>query len=1555
MADLRDFTKKNTVFVGTDGIRLPSGNNAQRVASANVDATLRYNTDIGGMEVYSPNGWTPLAAPPSISTVSPSTFSGESGTSFEIQGTNINPDAQVYFVTSNGATLLAATITYFGSSQIRATTPRNISVAEEPLSVRLVQQSGTVTKLNCIDAGGHPDWVTTAGTLGSIFGANTVNVYVTATDPENTAVTYQLSTGSLPGGLNFTTSNGLIQGVASSVLANTTYNFTIRATDTVNNNTDRSFSYTVLNRAPVINTAAGSLGTIYSGNAASASISAYDPDGGNLTYAVASGSLPTNSSLGTANGVIQGTPIVVTTNTTYTFSISATDEGSLTASNTYTYTVLNRPPLWNTAATLGSYSPETFTPITVNAYDPDGGSITYSLTSGSVPEGLTFVSANATITGTAPEVTDNTTSTFTVTATDPGSDANTRTFSLTIAPIIDAQFSNTILLLKNSGNTVIRDASANNLPLTVVGDARASNFSPFNTSWSTYFGTYATNSYLTYVPGTSVAFGTGDFTVECFAYWDSDPGSTANPYIIDTRGGGGAWAFSWNWTGGSNGSVLAWTKADGNYHQASTQMPLHQWNHCAYVRSGTTGTIYLNGVSILSFTDSTNYSASISLAYLGKRYSGDQANPGYQSNLRIVKGTAVYLSAFTPPTSKLTAIANTVLLTHQTGSFKDNSTANSGTGFTITTSGLPKAVGASPFSFEETDTTTGSIYFDGTGDYISNLPSDLLDFGSSEEFSIEFFAYFNSVPNSFGMLGLNAGIQQGYAIVYDVGGGHYLLSGKTDEVGSASLLRTQSAGTLYPYKWHHICFARRSGVMSIYLDGVRVATRSSDTTTYAAGAATIGYAGQASATAMNGFMSNLRIVTGASAYDTSQTTLTVPTSPVSNISGTRLLTFQNRLPHNNSGFQDKSINKHVITRYGNASQGTFTPFSADPGKWSNYFNGSNGVRFADNAAFQFGSNAFTVEGWFNVASTPSNDASIISKWVAANDGNSSWMVDFQSSNLSAAISIGGSVTRITGSVGIPLSVWNHFALVRSGSPGTLSLFLNGNRIATGTPTGSLVDDSNPVGIGVRGGTDSYYLTGSLTNIRVVNGTALYDPTLTTHTVPTEPLSVVTNTKLLTCQNNRFIDNSTANSSAGFTATVSGTPSIQPFSPFAPNSVYTTANTGGSVYFDGTGDYLSAPNNTAFDMTGKSYCFETWVYFIDTKESSIFNRFDGTGGPGLSIQRLSSASGQDRKLIFYTGTQLTGVTPLYEYQWYHIAFTFDGTTKRIFVNGVLDASTTSGTMWQNSSSLTAMYIGNRQGDGRSFDFPGYMSGTRITKGSAVYTSSFTPPTAPPTLTANTTLLLNYTDAAIYDASGKHVIETVANAKSNNSISKFLGTSSHLDGDGDYLTLPPSTVATLLSLGSSNFTWECWVYRSAVTDSTYADGLCCSSAGITGFAAGVDPSGLVGYAISSSSGSWGIRLGVDPGNPKGSIAVALRTWTHIALVRNGSTFTGYVNGQVDQTFTSSSAISNLGNSYFIGRWHDGNTRYWNGNISDFRISKFARYTTTFTPPTRSFPNR
>jgi hypothetical protein len=1530
MADLRDYTKKNPIFTGTDGIRLPTGNNAQRVASSNVAGTLRYNTDISGMEFYSSTGWVPVASPPSISTVTPSTYSGESGTEFTIDGSNFAPDVQVYFITSNGTTVLASTVTYVGNSQLKATTPRAITVQEEPISVRVNQSSGVSTKVDCIDAGGLPNWITTAGTLGSIFGANTVNVYVSATDPEGTVITYQISSGSLPGGLNFSTANGLIQGVANSVLANTTYNFTIKANDTVNNNTDRTFSYTVLNRAPVINTAAGSLGTIYSGNAASASISAYDPDGGSITYSVSSGTLPVNSSLGSANGVITGTPVVVTTNTIYTFTITSTDEGSLTASNNYTYTVLNRPPLWNTDPTLSSYSAETFTPITVNAYDPDGGSITYSLTSGSVPSGLSFVTANATITGSPADVTDNTTSTFTVTATDPGADANARTFSLTITPIIDAQFSNTVLLLKTAENTVIKDNSSSNLPLTVVGDACASNFGPLNTSWSNYFGAYASGNYLTYVPGTSVAFGTGDFTVECWVYWDTDPGATANPYIIDTRGGGGAWSFSWNWNGTSSGSVLAWTKADGTNHQPTTQMPLYQWNHCAYVRSGTTGTIYLNGVSILSFTDSTNYSASISLAYLGKRYSGNQANPGYLSNLRIVKGTAVYTSAFTPPTSKLTAITNTVLLTCQDNTFKDSSTANSGTGFDIALGGSTKVTGFSPN--EETDTSNGSMYFDGTGDYVTIPSATPLQLTTSTAFTIEAWINPTVLNGDNGILGKRAGAGSGIEWQFFVKSNKQIVmwNGSTDYLSGSTISGVNA--------WSHVAVTWDLTTLRFFINGKLCSSTHTGISLGTAGSSVVTIGGNyPNGELFTGYISNLRLVKGTAVYTSS---FVPPTGPLTTIPLTSLLTLQNRQPHNNHGFIDESRNKSIVTRYGNTTQGTFTPFSADLGKWSNYFNGSTDyLTTPSNAALAYGSGDFTFEAFSYLTSNASANSRLLGNW-SGTWGANFWSLHSNHSSYTGKYSFfvynynSGSAMLVSTS-NAPLNQWVHIVITRSGN--TWRLFINGALEASQTSSASIdggsSDDMFIGGTGQAG----EYSSGYLSNVRIVKGTAVYTSAFTP---PTTPLTVISGTSLLTCRSNRFLDTS----SNAFIITLNGTPSVQVFSPFAPNSAYSVANTGGSIYNAAIPDGLKLLTpNPIFGVSG-NYTISMWFY--PTGQTGEYN----------PLWILSDSSGSDNPMagFFYTssynlfwlndgaggngfnGNMGINIVP---FQWNHIVVCRAGGTTRCWTNGVLRVDGwTAGSM---NTSKRVLYIGT--GRTNADTTPGYTSGFEFLNGTALYptNANFTPPTLPPSVTANTAALINGTYAAIIDSTGKNVIQTVGDAKVNNSVSKFNTGSMYFDGTGDYLVSPANQ---FYNFGNGDFTIECWVRLITIgtakmlVTSNYNAG---TGAGGWALIHRADISSL-SLSVNSNvvySKSWSPTAGI---------------WYHVSVSRSGTNLRFFIDGtQIGTTSTSSDNIT--GSSTVLVAGNSTSNLPIDANINDLRITKSARYTTTFTPPTRSFPNR
>jgi hypothetical protein len=198
---------------------------------------------------------------------------------------------------------------------------------------------------------------------------------------------------------------------------------------------------------------------------------------------------------------------------------------------------------------------------------------------------------------------------------------------------------------------------------------------------------------LTVAASTDFAFGTGDFTIEAWVY------STTYahfPYILDGRTN----------TGSSSNAPALYIHSSNNinYYVAgsnriSTSYSSYQnkWTHIAIVRNSGTTTLYLDGVSKGTWSDSTNYTdqGPFVIGRHGNSSNATYCLNGYISNFRIVKGTAVYTSNFTVPTSPLTAITNTILLTSQenTGTIIDRSSNN----FTITVVGNAAANSLNPF------------------------------------------------------------------------------------------------------------------------------------------------------------------------------------------------------------------------------------------------------------------------------------------------------------------------------------------------------------------------------------------------------------------------------------------------------------------------------------------------------------------------------------------------------------------------------------------------------------------------------------------------------------------------------------------------------------------------------------------------------------------------------------------------------------------------------------------------------------------------------------------
>ena len=86
-----------------------------------------------------------------------------------------------------------------------------------------------------------PAWTTAAGSLGSFSGGDTISVTVAATN----ATSFSKISGTFPGGLSLNTSSGVISGTETGTTSDTTFSFTIRATDAQGQTADRAFSITI--------------------------------------------------------------------------------------------------------------------------------------------------------------------------------------------------------------------------------------------------------------------------------------------------------------------------------------------------------------------------------------------------------------------------------------------------------------------------------------------------------------------------------------------------------------------------------------------------------------------------------------------------------------------------------------------------------------------------------------------------------------------------------------------------------------------------------------------------------------------------------------------------------------------------------------------------------------------------------------------------------------------------------------------------------------------------------------------------------------------------------------------------------------------------------------------------------------------------------------------------------------------------------------------------------------------------------------------------------------
>jgi hypothetical protein len=618
----------------------------------------------------------------------------------------------------------------------------------------------------------------------------------------------------------------------------------------------------------------------------------------------------------------------------------------------------------------------------------------------------------------------------------------------------------------------------------------------------------------------------------------------------------------------------------------------------------------------------------------------------------------------------------------------------------------------------------------------------------------------------------------------------------------------------------------------------------------------------------------------------------------------------------NNTFLDSGPNTFSITRNGNTTQGSFSPYGSN---WSNYFAyNSTAANYLTTSSVSL-SGTFTIEGYVY--------------WDGV--GSNANMFTLGDSSLSTGLEVyisGGNwvmwsnaAQRIAGSAAV-VGQWTYISISRTGS--TVTMYINGASQGTWTSSATF---SGTIKVGAEFYSGVYYssMSGYISNFRVNNTTAI-------NAVPTTPLTAVSGTIFLTCQSNRFIDNS----ASPLTITVNGTPSVQRFNPFGASTAYSTSVIGGSGYFDGS-DNLTVPDNSAFDYGSGDFTLECWIYPTTTMNGTLITA--QTSGANYGPCNLYFNSGalelysSSNNSSFDVASGASVGTPVVN-QWSHVAVSRSGTSIRCFLNGTLTSTTTSSATLMNATGT--FQIASRND---TEYYSGYISNFRVVKGTAVYTAAFTPPTAPLTAISGTSLLVNMTNGAIFDNAMMNDLETVGNAQISTSVKKYGTGSLAFDGTGDRLV---QNATPNVSFGTGDFTIEAWIYSLDVSDSTQRGWLQTSSTAgglATGFTDGVT------FVFGTPNGSGTINAIVGGTNYASSGgAVSSSTWTHIAVTRASGAVKLFVNGTSVASGTGNT--TNLSGQFICVGGYYSTAYLYNGYIDDFRITKgYARYTANFTAPT------
>lgn len=1003
------------------------------------------------------------------------------------------------------------------------------------------------------------------------------------------------------------------------------------------------------------------------------------------------------------------------------------------------------------------------------------------------------------------------------------------------------------------------------------------------------------------------------------------------------------------------------------------------WQHVGVSCIGGVATLFINGRVAAGPAVITQPTAGNVGAIIGADGVFGNAYQGFISDLRVINGVNAITNFFTVPAAPSVSVPGTALLTCQQGDATDAS-PNS---FIMTPVLQVPSSAFTPWQpyYNNNGTGSGSIQFNGTSDFlqVGNLAAggmSNLNFFNND-FTVETYFKVNVITD---------------CVLYDqrptgTNGAYLMIQSVSSKIQVYFNTATKIAGltTIIPGVWYHIAVTRRSGVMTLWVNGAADQLPISDNTSFISGAyrPLIGMSGFSATAYFSGYMSNLRVQNGIALY-------TVPfTPPVTHLNDigdpTNTDYYTRMLLHfdgaNNSQILDSTYVSNP-TPFGLAA---ISNAQSMFGGSSLSLDGTNSyITSYGNPGFKLGYANWTIETFVYLTAMPATDTYPTTPTIyqVAGTGTTTTTDGFDCFIGATTMFVQAAGVKYGAAAhGMTTNTWYHIAYVRVG--GNITFYVDGVNKGYIAYTGEIVN-GNSFFAGSRIGTSCFF-KGFMDEMRITVGQARYT---TAFSRPIVPFTLGTTITSLLIGNYSYADNSQtqtpvypgqvlssystghspfpyAGSKIAFHQSMvdngyddipsSNTTGVFVMNPCYPTLLGTGANASqrkslapfadtdssgnGSVYFNGGSDsYVQLVDLTASGANNMPLLlhFDTTI----APDSSAYKHTPQTNG--VSVMAMPKFGATSAFFPLTSGNEnivYTGLSD--EFNLYGIDFTFDCWIRPLSFTGTIFSNT----------------LGSSDGYAVSLNSTGHLVVTLYGTDSSLLTYTSVGTVA---LNVYTHICFVRCGISLYLGIGG-TMETVsanymiaissptknlmlgnATAALGKAFNGYIDEFRFVRGQAVWVVnYTPPTVAYTTPTGANQntngslqfrdgpFTVEAWIYTLY---STY--GICNKGAtAAAGWNFGINAQGNL---------TWSDGATIYTSNQQ----VGVLSWMHVAIVRQvGGLCTFYINGMKSGTFQCATSYTGADNLQ-IG-CSRVQTQPFNGWMSNFRISRAAMYTSSFTP--------